>query len=336
MGRLTSTTVWARHARCVAEPDQPGGTTSSPAASSAGEEASDASNHGCPRAPAGRGAGPPTAARTDARPSRGTPARRWAARAGCRCGCPSARAGARGPPRARTRAPQRADVVCGTQSRQQRPAGSRRPGRPRRPTVEAVAGGRPARRRPASGRRVGDAARPAPGPTGRSARSSVVHRRRRRRGRGAALDVLEQQRDPVAVVVRRQQVRPELVPSRAASSAVTSRRNSSGVCRVQLGADRLDERPGAVLADQPGRAAGRHATDLVGGLDDRRAELVGRPRRGRARASAVHGARTPTARGRSPAAPLASHSQQTSPCHRWWSRRWGEVGGTGSSADLKK
>lgn len=31
-----------------------------------------------------------------------------------------------------------------------------------------------------------------------------------------------------------------------------------------------------------------------------------------------------------------SQSQQTSPCHRWWSRMCGEDGGTGSSHWVKK
>ena len=31
-----------------------------------------------------------------------------------------------------------------------------------------------------------------------------------------------------------------------------------------------------------------------------------------------------------------SQSQHTSPCHRWWSRMWGDVGGTGSSHWVRK
>jgi len=149
-----------------------------------------------------------------------------------------------------------------------------------------------------------------------------------------ALDVLQQYRDPVPVVVRREQARPELVrPDEGQGQHLAAEQERRA--GVQLGAHRLDERPRAVLAHQPGGAAGGHAADLVCCLDDGRAELVGSPVadvRGHGRP------RRPDADGTRAHQPRRSPSQRhsTSPCQRWWSRMYGEVGGTGSSADLKK
>ena len=193
-----------------------------------------------------------------------------------------------------------------------------RPGRPRRPRGGSRPGGRPARRcrRPV---RAGRApARPAPGPAGRS-RGAGCPWWRRRRGRGAC------PRRPRAgsPPSRRRRTTPagpaqQLVRADQGQRGDLAPEQLRGL-RVQLGADGLDERPRAVVAHQPGRAAGRHAADLVGGLDDRRAELVGhpvadvlghgRPRRPDADCAGAHQPR------RSP-----SHCHSTSPCHRWWSR----------------
>jgi hypothetical protein len=47
VGRFTSTAVCARQASAVANPTSHASTATSPAAASAGDDASDASNHGC-------------------------------------------------------------------------------------------------------------------------------------------------------------------------------------------------------------------------------------------------------------------------------------------------
>ena len=82
----------------------------------------------------------------------------------------------------------------------------------------------------------------------------------------APLDVLEQEHDPVAAlracVVRRQQLGPQRVRAEQAEGQHLAAEEGRGV-GVELGAHRLDERPGAVGADHPRGAPGGEAADLL-------------------------------------------------------------------------
>jgi hypothetical protein len=83
-----------------------------------------------------------------------------------------------------------------------------------------------------------------------------------------ALDVLEHHRDPVAVVVGRELAGPQLVRADQVEGRDLTPEQARRA-RVEVESDRLDEGSAAVLADQPGRTARRHAADLVVGRRDR-------------------------------------------------------------------
>ena len=237
-----------------------------------------------------------------------------AARGGCRCGCPSARAGPRGPPGRGPGAPR--SRCRGGPSRAAGSAGSRRPGRPRRPRGGSRPAGRPARRcrRPVPAGRA--PARPAPGPAGRS-RGAGCPWWRRRRGRGACPR------------------RPRAAIATQSPSSYDARRSAHSSCepisvergdlaaeqlrglRVQLGADRLHEGPACrprtpagwrsrATCRRPGRAAsttGEPSSSATQSLD-----LLGH---GRPRRPDPDGARAHQPRR------SHSHCHSTSPCQRW-------------------
>ena len=279
VGRLTSTAVCARQARNVANPTSQASTAVSPAAARAGEEASDASNHGRVHAlQPGEERVQPAGPDRRPRPSRGRPARPSGARGGCRCGCRSARARTswsregrgRAAPRCRCRRrdPVRAAAPAGSPSARATAS---------RPLVEALPGGRPGprRRRPVRG---GSGTRSVSTWPSRSvSREQECPSSRRRRGRGGC------PRRPRAgsPPSRRRRTTPAGPPraraSRPGSAPSISRRNSSGVrglssvptaftnARVPSSHTSRVAQPG----DMPPTWSARR--------DDRRAELVGHP-----------------------------------------------------------